>query len=152
MFRLTARLSRLMRNPMQRKRWRTSPACGLGHSIFAVRHYAICVVSLVVFVELSPFRAFSDAHWSDDALRRLQAALITQPDAGHLIPGARGLRTLRWTMTGRGKRSGARVIYYWLSDDDRIYRVHAYAKNETTDLTPAQIRQLAALMIDEVER
>ena len=55
-------------------------------------------------------------------------------------------------MAGRGKRGGARVIYYWLSDDDRIYLVHTYAKNETTDLTPAQIRQLAALMIDEVER
>ena len=105
----------------------------------------------MVFVELSPFRAFADAHWSDDALRRLQA-LIAQPDAGDLIPGARGLRKLRWTMTGRGKCGGARVIYYWLSDDDRIYLVHAYAKNETTDLTPAQIRQLAALMIDEVER
>lgn len=55
-------------------------------------------------------------------------------------------------MAGRGKRGGARVVYYWLSDDDRIYLVHAYAKNETTDLTPSQIRQLAALMIDEVER
>ena len=106
----------------------------------------------MVFVELSPFRAFADAHWSDDALRRLQAALIAQPNAGDLIPGARGLRKLRWTMTGRGKRGGARVIYYWLRDDDRIYLVHAYAKNETADLTPAQIRQLAALMIDEVKR
>lgn len=106
----------------------------------------------MVFIELSPFRAFADAHWSDDALHRLQAALIAQPDAGDLIPGARGLRKLRWTMTGRGKRGGARVIYYWLSDDDRIYLVHAYAKNETADLTPAQIRQLAALMIDEVGR
>ncbi len=106
----------------------------------------------MVFVELSPFLAFADAHWSDDALHRLQAVLIVQPDAGDLIPGARGLRKLRWTMSGRGKRGGARVIYYWLSNDDRIYLVHAYAKNATTDLTPAQIRQLAALMIDEVER
>ena len=55
-------------------------------------------------------------------------------------------------MTDHGKRGGARAIYYWLSDDDRIYLVHAYAKNATADLPPAQIRQLAALMIDEVER
>ena len=61
------------------------------------------------------------------------------------------MRKLRWTMIGRGKRGRAPVIYYWLSDDDRIYLVHAYAKNETTDLTPAQIRQLAILMTDEVE-
>lgn len=106
----------------------------------------------MVFVELSPFRAFADAHWSDAAIHRLQATLIVQPDAGDLIPGARGLRKLRWTMSGRGKRGGARVIYYWLSNNDRIYLVHAYAKNTTADLTPAQIRQLVTLMIDEVER
>ena len=55
-------------------------------------------------------------------------------------------------MSGRGKRGGARVIYYWLSKDDRVYLVHALAKNTTTDLTPAQIGQLAALMNDEVAR
>jgi hypothetical protein len=42
------------------------------------------------------------------------------------------------------------VIYYWRAAVDRIYLVHAYAKNDTADLTPAQIRQLAELMTLEI--
>lgn len=106
----------------------------------------------MLFIELPPFREFADAHWQDDDLRRLQAALIVRPEAGDLIPGARGLRKLRWSLVGRGKRGGARVIYYWLASDDRIYLVHAYAKGATTDLTPAQIRHLAKLIEIEVEQ
>ena len=32
------------------------------------------------------------------------------PDAGDLIRGGAGLRKLRWSAQGRGKRGGARVI------------------------------------------
>lgn len=105
----------------------------------------------MVFVELNPFRAFAARHWSDDDLGQLQAVLLERPDAGALIPGAHGLRKLRWNLSGRGKRGGARVIYYWQVADDRIYLVHAYAKSDTADLTPAQIRQLAELMKMEIE-
>jgi len=75
-----------------------------------------------------------------------------RPEAGDLIPGARGLRKLRWSLTGRGKQGGARVIYYWLASDERIYLVHAYAKGTTADLTRHQIQILAKLMKDEIAR
>ena len=104
----------------------------------------------MLFVELPSFREFADQHWTDDELRRLQATLIVRPDTGALIPGARGLRKLRWALTGRGKQGGARVIYYWLARDERIYLVHAYAKGATADLTKHQIRVLAKLMKDEI--
>ena len=107
---------------------------------------------LTTVVEMPEFIRQGTKLFDDSERHRLVDFLATHPTAGDLIQGTGGLRKLRWTMTGRGKRGGARVIYYWLSDDDRIYLVHAYAKNETADLTPAQIRQLAALMIDEVER
>ena len=64
----------------------------------------------MVFVELPPFIAFAAEWWSDEDLRRLQNALLTQPDAGDLIRGGAGLRKLRWSAQGRGKRGGARVI------------------------------------------
>ncbi len=78
----------------------------------------------------------------------VQNALMANPDAGDLIRGGSGLRKLRWSAQGRGKRGGARVIYYWYVPGDRIYLIYAYAKNEQEDLTPAQVNTLAALMKD----
>jgi putative transcriptional regulator len=36
------------------------------------------------------------------------------PNAGDVIAGTGGLRKIRWTVAGRGKRGGTRVIYYHL--------------------------------------
>ena len=49
---------------------------------------------------------------SDDEYAKLQDALIKDPEAGDLIFGSGGVRKLRWSVTGRGKRGGIRVIYY----------------------------------------
>ena len=68
--------------------------------------------------------------------------LINQPDAGDIIPGSGGCRKLRWAAKGHGKRGGARVIYYWINDDDRILLLDLYAKNEAENLSSAQLKDL----------
>lgn len=100
----------------------------------------------MIFVELNPFIAFRQSHWSDDELRELQNFLMASPDAGKVIRGGSGLRKLRWALSGRGKRGGARVIYYRLVEDSHLYLIYAYAKAEQEDLTPEQINVLAELM------
>jgi hypothetical protein len=102
----------------------------------------------MVFVELSPFMAFRVAHWTDDQFRELQNFLLASPDAGDVIRGGRGLRKLRWTVEGRGKRGGARVIYYRYVAAERIYFVYAYTKAVQEDLTREQVGVLAQLMED----
>jgi hypothetical protein len=102
----------------------------------------------MVFVELTPFVAFRDEHWSDEDLRKLQEFLLATPDAGDVIPGSFGLRKLRWSVRGRGKRGGARVIYYRHVPKDRIYLICAYEKSARADLTRDQIKTLAQLMKD----
>jgi len=50
----------------------------------------------------------------------------------------------------RGKRGGARVIYYWAVRRDLILLLYAYSKNVSADLTPKQVEQLAKLVKEEL--
>ncbi|MHB8845555.1 MAG: type II toxin-antitoxin system RelE/ParE family toxin [Nitrospirota bacterium] len=88
---------------------------------------------------------------SDDEYRLLQAQLVQRPDAGKIIPGSGGLRKLRWSASGRGKRGGARVIYYWFVSDEVILMLFAFPKNEQADLTPDQLKQLKKLVEGELK-
>jgi RelE toxin of RelE / RelB toxin-antitoxin system len=102
----------------------------------------------MVFIELTPFIAFRIAHWGDEDLRGLQNHLLESPDAGDVIRGGSGLRKLRWAASGRGKRGGARVIYYRVVAAEQIYLIYGYVKSEQDDLTPAQVKLLATLMTE----
>jgi len=103
----------------------------------------------MIFVELPLFT--KHAPFNDDDLAALQRTILDNPLAGDLIPGAYGLRKMRAAFGGRGKRGGARVIYYLWSARDCCYLVLAYAKSEQADLTPAQTKRLGAL-VQEVLR
>jgi len=102
----------------------------------------------MVFVELTPFGAFRSEYWTDEDLRALQNFLLVSPEAGDRIRGGAGLRKLRWSAQGRGKRGGARVIYYWHASEHHIYLIYGYVKSKREDLTPQQVRVLAELMKD----
>ena len=104
----------------------------------------------MVFIELIPFIAFREDHWTDDDFRALQNHLIEKPQAGDVMQGGRGLRKLRWLAQGKGKRGGARVIYYWQDTEDRIYLIYGYTKSEQENLTPTQVKQLVELMKEEL--
>ena len=98
----------------------------------------------MIFVELPAFNR--QKLFDDDGLREIQEQLLAEPAMGDLIPGGRGLRKLRAALPVRGRRGGARVIYYWQTSPQVCYLIFAYAKNKRDDLTPAQIRALAELM------
>ena len=96
----------------------------------------------MLFIETPFFTRFCEEHCNDDDLRELQQLLIERPDTGALLRGGKGLRKLRWSLQGRGKSGGARVIYYWRNAAGRVYLLYAYAKNAQADLTAAQTRLL----------
>lgn len=66
----------------------------------------------MVFLETPIFTRQIKALVDDDEYRALQLHLMMNPDAGELIPRSGGLRKIRLGLPGRGKRGGARVIYY----------------------------------------
>ena len=68
-----------------------------------------------VFVELPVFQHRRAEYLDDAGFRALQQLLMTQPEAGDLMPGAGGLRKPRFpdARRGKGKCGGLRVIYFW---------------------------------------
>ena len=83
---------------------------------------------------------------SDEEYRLLQSDLVNRPDVGKVIPGSGGMRKLRWSAKGHGKRGGIRIIYYWFKSKDIILLLFAYSKNEQDDLTKEQLRQLKKII------
>lgn len=62
-----------------------------------------------------------------------------------MIEGTGGLRKIRVAAKGKGKRGGARVIYYYVSDAAQIRLLLIYAKNRKNDLTDDEKRILRRL-------
>jgi mRNA-degrading endonuclease RelE of RelBE toxin-antitoxin system len=103
----------------------------------------------VVIVETPIFTKQVLDTLSADEYRLFQQTLVEHPDAGTTIVGSGGLRKLRWSAEGRGKRGGVRVIYYWFTARDTILLLFVYPKNVQDDLTPEQLRQLRTIVEEE---
>lgn len=103
----------------------------------------------MLFIETSIFTRQVTSLLSDDEYSQLQVALSARPDAGVIIPRSGGLRKIRWSMTGHGKRGGVRVIYYWVVADDQILMLFMYPKSEKDDLTPQQLKVLREIVEKE---
>lgn len=100
----------------------------------------------MLFIESRIFTQQLPNYLTDDSYAEMQAFLCRQPDFGDLIRGAGGLRKLRWRASGRGKRGGLRVIYYWRVNPERIYCLTLFAKNEMEDLSVSDTRILRDLV------
>jgi mRNA-degrading endonuclease RelE of RelBE toxin-antitoxin system len=88
---------------------------------------------------------------TDDEYRELQHFIAEHPESGNIISGSHGLRKLRWTVSGRGKRGGSRVIYYWLKPRDTILMLFVFRKNERSDLSKDQLKILKAIAAKELQ-
>ena len=103
----------------------------------------------VEFVRFPAFEKSAAGLLSEVDILDLEMHLAVHPHAGDLIPGGRGLRKLRRPAKGRGKRGGARVIYYHVNAQHLILLIVAYAKNEQEDLDRRQLQILAQLVKTE---
>ena len=99
-------------------------------------------------LETTVFTRQVQAVMSAEEYRLLQMALVLRPDTGAVIPRSGGLRKLRWALPGRGKRGGARIIYYWQTHAGRIVLLYLYPKNVRSTMSPAELQALRAV-VDE---
>jgi mRNA-degrading endonuclease RelE of RelBE toxin-antitoxin system len=67
-------------------------------------------------VETERFLKDARPLFPDEERAELVTFVGANPQAGQVIPETGGVRKLRWALPGRGKRGGARVIYYYHSE------------------------------------
>ena len=102
-------------------------------------------------IELPPFIRNAKKLLNNTDREELKAFLTQHPNKGSVIPGTGGLRKLRWSAKGKGKRGGARIIYFYYQIKNRIYLFTCYSKNEQTDLRP-EIKKQLKTMLDSLKK
>lgn len=98
---------------------------------------------MYTIVETPQFISQVSDIWTNDERLDFFEYLAKNPFKGDVIPNAKGLRKIRYSAKGHGKRGGARVIYYNMLDDGMIVAVAIYPKNEQENLSQSKLKQLA---------
>lgn len=100
----------------------------------------------MLFIEATAFTKRLPGVLDDESYHQFQLHLAQHPLAGDVIAGTGGLRKIRWAASGRGKRGGARVIYYHVDAESQIWLLLVYAKNDKQDLSAAEKKVLKQLV------
>jgi len=101
----------------------------------------------MVFIESSNFTKSIGDYLTDEGYREFQLSLILNPGIGKVMPGCGGLRKIRYADPGRGKgkRGGLRIIYLFIPEQDWIFLLDIYGKDEKDDLAGGEKKVLARL-------
>jgi mRNA-degrading endonuclease RelE of RelBE toxin-antitoxin system len=94
------------------------------------------------FIETKLFSKLVDRYLSDDEYASLQRKLMSDPESGDLIPESGGVRKIRWSIAGRGKRGGLRVIYYARVRQGIIWMLTLYPKNVTDNIPGSVLKKI----------
>ena len=100
----------------------------------------------LTIVELPSFIRDAEGELSDEKLNELKTYLATNPEAGVVLKGTGGVRKLRWAASGRGRRGGGRVIYYFHDINMPLYLFNFFVKSSKTDLTGEEKKTLSGIV------
>lgn len=92
----------------------------------------------MIFIETEIFTSGVRELLNDEEYQHLQVFLASQPCSGDVIPDTGGLRKVRWVAKGRGKRGGARVIYFYRPNEYEIRLLLIYRKGVKDDLSASE--------------
>ena len=93
-------------------------------------------------IETPSFQKQAEKLWTESERLAFIDWIAANPLAWDVIPGADGARKVRWSRARSGKSSGARVIYFNLTERGVVLLVMAYAKAERTNMLSAEIKKV----------
>ena len=95
------------------------------------------------FIETTIFSMYVYEYLSEDEYIGLQSFLVLYPKSERVVPGSGGVRKVRWAMSGKGKSGGVRIIYYFKPNDNEIWLLTIYSKNEVENIPAHILRKIA---------
>ena len=99
------------------------------------------------FIQTDEFlKNWEELGLTDDDLRRLEYAIMKDPQVGPVIPGTGKLRKRRFAYENKGKSGSTRVCYVDFLVYDTVYLITAYAKKEKENLSRAECNEIKKLI------
>ncbi|WP_293474532.1 type II toxin-antitoxin system RelE/ParE family toxin [Phenylobacterium sp.] len=109
---------------------------------------------LITVCETKLFMRQAEAVWGDEERETFINFIAANPEAGDVIPDTGGVRKVRWSRPGSGKRGGVRVVYFYFDAERPLFLLMVYAKAQQEDLSPEgkkAVRAFAAVVKGEAK-
>jgi RelE toxin of RelE / RelB toxin-antitoxin system len=97
---------------------------------------------MLTVVESPLFQGLWPDYWNEDERGDFASWLAHSPDAGDVVPGSGGVRKVRWSRKGAGKRGGVRVVYFNRLANGEIWLLLIYAKSAQDNVPANVLKQL----------
>jgi hypothetical protein len=108
---------------------------------------------LITVAETALFVRQAEKIWNDSEREEFVLYIAANPKIGDVIPETGGVRKVRWSREGSGKRGGARVIYFYADPGRPLYLLMVYAKAWKENLSAEEkrtVRDLATTLKGKV--
>ncbi|MDQ6996749.1 MAG: DNA-binding protein [Mariprofundus sp.] len=93
---------------------------------------------MLTVAETETFSKQAPRYWSNDEHTAFVSFIANNPESGDVVPHSGGVRKVRWSKAGQGKRGGVRVVYFNMFEDGKIWLLLIYGKNAKENI-PAHI-------------
>jgi len=100
------------------------------------------IVFMYTVIETPLCQRYADSIWNEDERLEFISWLSDNPLAGDVVPGTGGVRKVRWSAAGKGKRGGVRGIYYNVLENGEIYLLIVYAKAEYDNISSKTLARM----------
>jgi hypothetical protein len=97
---------------------------------------------MLTIAETDDFSDIWPKYWTVEEFGDFCGWLALNPEAGNVVPGSGGCRKVRWSVDGRGKRGGARIIYVNRLANGKIWLLTMYSKAVQKDMERKVLNKL----------
>ena len=101
--------------------------------------------------ETDVFIRYAQNVWSTEERDAFVIWIASNPLAGDVIPGTGGLRKVRYSRQGTGKRGGVRVVYDNLLSDGKFWFLIVYSKSKFDNLPVVFLNQLKSAILESLD-
>ena len=96
---------------------------------------------MLTVIETASYQKQASSVWTDVERMGFITYIAANPLAGDVIPGGNGMRKVRWTVAGKGKRGGTRVIYITFLEEGALVLLAVYTKADRENMLPKEVKR-----------